>query len=560
MTLGQHTFGPVEEQVVNPTANDDSSAGFDVGTVWINTATDDVFLAADVSVGAAVWVGPIAGGGHNAVTLGAGDPALSLVGQELTLADVLTLAEHLAIGDAAPHHTIVSLAADAEALLGLTGQQLTLDPQDANLIFAGPAAGGAVDPTFRSLVDADIPTGFTRDAEHGDFDPLNHSALAALAGRAGGQELIGGSALTDTIRLRATSAEANGWMDIEDNRQVFGSAIAAIDFLSTSIDLRDVIGRRFLGFDVSGMQPVPDDYDLGLLIGASDDSFSGAANIIRAKMAHSSSLELDPLAGAAPVNLTFSGMDTIIYPTFFADPRIIYDITQSVLANYSMILARPYWRHSGNVGHAGFISGFRAEPRFEIDAPSGSFTVSRMLGFWSEPKILQEAVPTGGVQTFSEITAYTTWRGIAFGDNPLRDGVITNLRHYHAMNPDDDTLGQELAHADASIANQIGFDCNDMTQGTSRVAFRSLMSTGIGKWNMRMGTAQSYHEGQMLLGAASAPLVSATLELRTTVGALLLPRMMTTQRDVLTAVNGMMIYNSTTDQFQGYRAGAWADL
>jgi hypothetical protein len=34
----------------------------------------------------------------------------------------------------------------------------------------------------------------------------------------------------------------------------------------------------------------------------------------------------------------------------------------------------------------------------------------------------------------------------------------------------------------------------------------------------------------------------------------------TTERNNLTAVNGMIVYNSTTNKFQGYAAGAWVDL
>jgi len=40
----------------------------------------------------------------------------------------------------------------------------------------------------------------------------------------------------------------------------------------------------------------------------------------------------------------------------------------------------------------------------------------------------------------------------------------------------------------------------------------------------------------------------------------ILPRLTTTQRDSLTPVNGMMIYNTTLAKFQGYEAGAWANL
>lgn len=34
----------------------------------------------------------------------------------------------------------------------------------------------------------------------------------------------------------------------------------------------------------------------------------------------------------------------------------------------------------------------------------------------------------------------------------------------------------------------------------------------------------------------------------------------TTQRNALTAANGMLIYNTTDNKFQGYEAGAWANL
>ncbi len=39
----------------DPTVNSDSSAGYAVGSLWINTTLDKVFVCVDASVGAAVW-------------------------------------------------------------------------------------------------------------------------------------------------------------------------------------------------------------------------------------------------------------------------------------------------------------------------------------------------------------------------------------------------------------------------------------------------------------------------------------------------------------------------
>jgi hypothetical protein len=53
------------------------------------------------------------------------------------------------------------------------------------------------------------------------------------------------------------------------------------------------------------------------------------------------------------------------------------------------------------------------------------------------------------------------------------------------------------------------------------------------------------------------PAASAKLDISSTTGALLVPRMTTAQRDALAALNGMVIYNSTTNQFNFRENGAW---
>ena len=57
-------------------------------------------------------------------------------------------------------------------------------------------------------------------------------------------------------------------------------------------------------------------------------------------------------------------------------------------------------------------------------------------------------------------------------------------------------------------------------------------------------------------------IVYGQLDVTTTAGAILLPRMTTAQRDDagFTKANGMIIYNITTHKAQIYANGAWADL
>ena len=65
--------------------------------------------------------------------------------------------------------------------------------------------------------------------------------------------------------------------------------------------------------------------------------------------------------------------------------------------------------------------------------------------------------------------------------------------------------------------------------------------------------AASFFGDSALIGAVEADTVKAAESFT-------LPSLTTTERNALTAVNGMLIYNSTDNKFQGYEGGSWANL
>jgi hypothetical protein len=95
-------------------------------------------------------------------------------------ADYLTEAEHTAIGDASPHHAAVTLSAAADTVFSLATQEIGLDDQVANTVFAGPSAGADAAPTFRALVVSDIPS-HASTHESGGADTIDHDNLVGFA-------------------------------------------------------------------------------------------------------------------------------------------------------------------------------------------------------------------------------------------------------------------------------------------------------------------------------------------------------------------------------------------
>ena len=68
------------------------------------------------------------------------------------------------------------------------------------------------------------------------------------------------------------------------------------------------------------------------------------------------------------------------------------------------------------------------------------------------------------------------------------------------------------------------------------------------------------NDDTVVIGSNTGTSSYALLDLVSTTKAFILPRMTTTQRNTMVATNGMIIYNTTTNKFEGYENGSWTNL
>lgn len=116
------------------------------------------------------------------------------------------------------------------------------------------------------------------------------------------------------------------------------------------------------------------------------------------------------------------------------------------------------------------------------------------------------------------------------------------------------------ANASTVIGQSISF-ASILGTTTSFVGLRINYVTGATTtWGIQVGDYQSYHQGRLMVGSTGAPATSAALEISSTTRALILSRMSTTQRNALTAVDGMVLYNNTDNKFNFRQNGSWVEM
>lgn len=190
-----------------------------------------------------------------------------------------------------------------------------------------------------------------------------------------------------------------------------------------------------------------------------------------------------------------------------------------------------------------------------ITIGDSSGNVPTMLGFTSGFAINFSTVqflPKGGNTVMSAI----------FGPSGTQDKAFFQMNNSNDLS----NRGRALFIIDGASA---GFAVDTVGTATSPTAIKigepSLIGVGaVGNltdilFSFNKTDTHTIKSTQWGINTTS-PTTSAALDISGTAGALLLPRLTTTQRDALTATNGMLIYNTTNGVLEAYESGSWVNI
>lgn len=158
--------------------------------------------------------------------------------------------------------------------------------------------------------------------------------------------------------------------------------------------------------------------------------------------------------------------------------------------------------HTSTASGANALTGATSfYPRLTVSTSAGATTTARVVN--AEMILSGAGTATNAIGFTSNLSLTSTggmtsaWGFLASTPTLSSTGAVTNLTGFYAQN---------LGHA-TLVTNALGFDQGDFTTPvTLAVGFRSLMSSGTGKWGFQHnGTANNAFLGNTRIGSVVAP-------------------------------------------------------
>jgi hypothetical protein len=131
----------------------------------------------------------------------------------------------------------------------------------------------------------------------------------------------------------------------------------------------------------------------------------------------------------------------------------------------------------------------------------------------------------------------------------------------------DSNLSNSISALNSTLANAITQEQNDITNAAATYLAKTggfitgnLRITGNETISNGTLTIANAVNGAVLVGSNTATNANSGVELISTTSSFILSRMTTTQKMAMAAANGMVVYDTTLNKFQGYENGAWVNF
>ncbi len=200
---------------------------------------------------------------------------------------------------------------------------------------------------------------------------------------------------------------------------------------------------------------------------------------------------------------------------------------------------------------AGIVPGSVA---FIMTTPEGNLATTWISsrGYIGIDTIPTEALTVNGNGEFSGIVTAAAYRGTFIGDDSslIIDGA-TGTIYGNIVSNSFTVGGLEFANNTISVTDSTFINVNNDVTFNSDVNIRARVTAN--EFDSEAIGAPVFESATDITFSAGLAVVVQNAPFR-------LARFTTAERDALLPMNGDMIYNTTTNKFQGYENGAWVDL